>query len=507
MGSGRRRCRMLRWAVGVYLAALLLAVGVVLLAPSGRDVNDATPVRDSSAPLLVAIGDSFLSGEGAGRYLPDTNVPENRCHRATTAHPYLVAKQLGMRLVSAACSGATIEAFYSPQYEMSPRSAHGGHPQLNVLQGPRIVPDADMEPGSPSVVVVSIGGNDAEFGDIVRSCLDSDCRPQLRERTAQLEVGVQQSLARLYKDIRQLVPDDVRVLVMTYPQPVVDVECVPGLSRAETRELTEGFLPRLNEIIRFQASRTEFGFEIVEAENAFVGSRLCESSDPAMNGLKVEPGGGGNSFSGSMHPNRKGHELLAKAVLTQLAQPPVRAGAAMTFPDLGLPPAPTTVPNDASLPPPGPGPTGAPPDPDAPPPGATVPVPVSAPCSASAGSMVVENSRPLAAAETRTTFTADPGSLSCISVGSEDWQTLTADADGRLIVDVSRLTQARVSTIQVLRQVDGAWRAQVLSPPPDVLPEPNPWFSRISSWLLLGLAAPLVVAAAVWWRWCRPNRR
>ncbi|TFD67709.1 hypothetical protein E3T47_03515 [Cryobacterium ruanii] len=39
-------------------------------------------VRGGSAPLTqyVALGDSFQSGEGAGAYLPNTDIPGNRCH-------------------------------------------------------------------------------------------------------------------------------------------------------------------------------------------------------------------------------------------------------------------------------------------------------------------------------------------------------------------------------------------------------------------------------------------
>lgn len=100
-----RHCRVVGVVLIGYLVLLRFGVAYVFALPAGRDDNDPSPVRDSAAPLMVALGDSFMSGEGAERYLPDTDVPADRCHRATSAHPYLVAKQLGMRLVSAACSG------------------------------------------------------------------------------------------------------------------------------------------------------------------------------------------------------------------------------------------------------------------------------------------------------------------------------------------------------------------------------------------------------------------
>lgn len=477
MTHNRPRRRVLGRLLVSYACLLTGVVGVSLLLPAGVDENDPTPVRDPAAPLLVALGDSFMSGEGANRYLPDTNVSANRCHRATTAHPYLVAAQLGMRLVAATCSGATTaDLVRTAQYQHSPRTTHGGLPQLNVLDDPRISPDSEREPGSPSIVLVGIGGNDAEFGNIVRSCLDTDCRPQLRSRIARLDTEVQPNLAGLYARIRAKVSRQARVLVMTYPQPVVDSACVPGLSRAEIRELTERFLPRLNEVIRFQASRPEVGFEVVEVENTFVGVRLCESRNAAMNGLKVTPGSGSASTSGSMHPNEIGHLLLARAVLTHLSQPPNLIALGPWESPRQAPPF-----TENTLPP-----------------GTSVDMPPSSPCSTRGAFMEFDNVRPLVPEERSVRFDADPGSKFCISIGSEDWLASAVGANGIQHVDVRRLTEAAVSTIQVIRLVDGQWRVQVLTPPIDALPRPPLWFTRISVWFLVLLAAPLVVGGVVW---------
>jgi lysophospholipase L1-like esterase len=397
-----------------YVVAAALGLVYLFVLPAETDDNDPTPVTAASAPLMIALGDSFMSGEGADRFLPDTNIPKNRCHRATTAHPYLVAQQLGMRLVAATCSGATTDDFYAAQHQGSPLTTYGGLPQLDALRTPRIAPDGAVEPGDPTVVLVGIGGNDADFGEIVKSCLDTDCRPQLRARTAALDTEVQSKLAEVYTDIRRLVPRGVRVLVMTYPQPAIDTGCVPGLTPAETRELTSNFLPRLNELIRFQASRPEIGFEVVEAENAFIGVRLCESSDPAMNDIDVQAGGGASSPSGSIHPNEKGHRLLAGLVLAQLAQP-VPDQLPTTAPP--MPPPPGDVPPSDVPPgdfPPGGGPPGevppagpptAPPNPDTPPPGSTLPVPASAPC-APGGTMQLDNWSPRWSGSQSTTGTS-----------------------------------------------------------------------------------------------------
>lgn len=511
MAPRSRRCRVLQAVVATYAVAAVLALGYLFVVPARSEDKGPSPVTVASAPMLIALGDSFMSGEGADAYLPDTDIPDNRCHRATTAHPYLVAEALGMRLVAATCSGATTEDFDTAQHPSSPRSTYGGVPQYEALQEPRITPDGPVEPGNASVIIVGIGGNDADFGAIVRSCLDTDCRPQMRQRTALLDTEVQGRLAEAYLRIRELAPPGARVLVMTYPQPVIDTECVPGLTSAETREITGNFLPRLNDIIRFQASRADIGFEVVEAEKAIIGSRLCESPDPAMNGIVLQPGSGASAASGSIHPNEKGHRLLTTVVLAHLAQPApghVPPGPALPDDVPSVPPAggPPGVPDGQppGMPPGGPpgGPTTAPPNPDSLPPGAMVPVPASAPCSPGSV-MELDNVRPLRSDEKSLTLRADPGTTACVCVGSQDWVTTTASGDGTLVVDVSRLNQARVSTIQVIREQDGILRSQVLTPPPDVLPGPTSWASRNVVWLGLAVAAPLVIALAVWWRTCR----
>ena len=132
-------------------------------------------------------------------------------------------------------------------------------------------------------------------------------------------------------------------------------------------------------------------------------------------------------------------------------------------------------------------------------------MPASAPCSP--GSiMELDNVRPLRSDEKSLTLRADPGTTACVSVGSEDWFTTTASGDGALVLDVSRLNQARVSTIQVIREQGGILRSQVLTPPPDALPAPTSWASRNVFWLAAALAAPLLIALGVWWRTCRRAR-
>lgn len=120
--------------------------------------------------------------------------------------------------------------------------------------------------------------------------------------------------------------------------------------------------------------------------------------------------------------------------------------------------------------------------------------------------MELDNVRAPTIMEKTLSYNADPGSLACVSVGSEDWIAYPVGQNGTFEVDVSRLTNAAVSTVQVVRDVDGSWRGQVLIPPPDALPVEPRWWSRISIWLGVGLATPLLLASLAWLTRCRRQK-
>src|SRR5688572_9494164 len=81
--------------VGHVLASILLALIVA----------SAGPIATSSAELIVSMGDSYSSGEGAGDYDGETANPLNECHRSTHAWPRKLGVQKGHHT---ACSGAKL---------------------------------------------------------------------------------------------------------------------------------------------------------------------------------------------------------------------------------------------------------------------------------------------------------------------------------------------------------------------------------------------------------------
>ncbi len=195
--------------------AIVVALGIFAFFHTlpRTDYSSATPSADRSRPLMVALGDSFIAGEGAGYYLAGTNDEgRNTCHRANSAYPFLVAKNLDYRLVTAACSGAvTANITDLPQHKDSPDGVYGAEPQVQHLMSSALHDD----PNDVAVVVLSIGGNDAKFSDVVKSCLLHNCIPKTDDWMANLN-KLAPKLYATYTAIGELVPN-ARKIVMTYP--------------------------------------------------------------------------------------------------------------------------------------------------------------------------------------------------------------------------------------------------------------------------------------------------
>lgn len=133
------------------LIPALLALALCAAALAGCGGSDE-PV--STATRYVALGDSNTSG--AGLPTPVAGAPEN-CFRTESGYPAFAAKQLGLdEFESVACSGAGINSFVAIQ-ELYPSGE--APPQFNALKG------------NETVVSITIGDNDAGFGEVTETCL------------------------------------------------------------------------------------------------------------------------------------------------------------------------------------------------------------------------------------------------------------------------------------------------------------------------------------------------
>lgn len=135
-------------------SAIWAVFSIALCAAVFGDCGSEKPV--SNASRYVALGDSNTSG--AGLPTPVTGAPEN-CFRTENGYPVLAAKELALdEFESVACSGAGINSFVAAQ-ELYPSGE--APPQFNALKG------------NETVVSITIGDNDAGFGEVTETCLKS----------------------------------------------------------------------------------------------------------------------------------------------------------------------------------------------------------------------------------------------------------------------------------------------------------------------------------------------
>ncbi len=122
----------------------------------------STPFNDGECKYdFVALGDSYAAGIGASSWLDDDRDPDLKCKKTVGAYPWVLYTLLGtfprgeprIPFYFAACSGAVIQ-------DITHASSQGIPSQLNNA------PVYDFWGAT-----LSIGGNDAGFGEIAESCL------------------------------------------------------------------------------------------------------------------------------------------------------------------------------------------------------------------------------------------------------------------------------------------------------------------------------------------------
>lgn len=250
----------------------------------------------------------------------------NHCHRGSWAYPVRIAGRLelprpyDMKLV--ACSGAQTRHILSEaQYPGSPAGVAGERTQLA---------DAELFDGGGNVdfVTVGIGGNDADFGGVVKALVlgCANLTPCLQEpgwAAGQLRRAEQQTYKDLVKTFAKLrsayAADDDRdpatIVAFGYPSPIGDpaVSCAAYASTddsgglidaSERRWLKQEFLAAVNRSVRDAA--TVAGISYVDLTAATAGHELC-SSDPAFHGVGLT--------KEAVHPNPRGHQLIANYVM------------------------------------------------------------------------------------------------------------------------------------------------------------------------------------------------
>lgn len=312
----------------------IVVLAAVVWSGLPRSVDLAPEVHvEPGRPALVALGDSFISGEGARTFFDGTNVRHrNECRRAPTAYPVLLAaagEATPDSLTFLACSGARASQLVArPQYPDEPIGGPDvlqsdgtwgpGRSQLHQLSDVIEAHDPEIE-----VVLVSIGGNDSGFGTIARTCFAPGPCTDLGERWVRPllddAAGLPAELDRTYAAIAEVV-GDAPVVVVPYPIPLAPHSCEASTLADGEHRFLHDFTVTLNAVIEESAARAGFAFAGDVADSLLdSGEALCAGGEPGVNWVDLNPVGGSlsqtanprNWLHNSLHPNERGHRTIA----------------------------------------------------------------------------------------------------------------------------------------------------------------------------------------------------
>ena len=305
-------------------AGLVLALGAFAWAASPA-LADGPGV---GTPNVVTLGDSYISGE-SGRWAGNTANGEQyvdalgstayfdnstnsgelipNCHRAKSAEAFIGGGVAGKNF---ACSGAKTSSFTNGDGDWKPGidfydDGAGHQGQAKLLQNYAATHNVKL-------VVVSIGGNNYNFADIVTDCVEDFlyspswwkdyCKDDdvvtsnftstnisnqtaaiknalLRVRTAMTNAGYSSSQWTL--------------LVQDYPSPIPKGAGFRYSESGYTRQSTGGCgfwnadadwantyaLPTINNSVKNAAAQTGMtNYKVLEIQSAFNGRRLCENT-------------------------------------------------------------------------------------------------------------------------------------------------------------------------------------------------------------------------------------
>ncbi|MCP2258341.1 GDSL-like Lipase/Acylhydrolase family protein [Streptoalloteichus tenebrarius] len=249
----------------------VLTTTLLSLVTGAAAVLGASPALASASVDYVALGDSYSSGLGTRDY----DSGSGDCLRGPKAYPALwSASRAPTTFRFAACAGATTDDVKANQ--------------LGALSS------------GTDLVSVSVGGNDAGFGDRVTTCqlgTDEACDQAVDEAEAYARSTLPARLDSTYQAIRRGAPK-AKVFVLGYPR-LFELGSCPvfgALSEPKRVRLNEA-ADLLAQVISARAKAA--GFTFVDVRQRFAGHGVC-SRTPWVNGLSWP-------INESYHPNVDGH--------------------------------------------------------------------------------------------------------------------------------------------------------------------------------------------------------
>lgn len=316
------------------------------------DAVAVQPLPSKPRHFLVALGDSYSSGEGTGDYTRvsdqygDDKAWRNSCRRSGHAWsqqatipgaPGTVASLTAQHHQNidaqfVACSGARAHNLMSPS--LLSGGAWQGEPAVGQYGEISQLDQGSLNTNT-TAVMLSIGGNDARFTKIGMSCatgidcsapdyrMEGDDKP-LGEKQEELINGyVRQSIQEVVRQVRLRAPN-AAIFVMGYPH-LFDTPCqyavvlppsIPfGFSPTETQFLN-GLSDKMVSVLPSDAANRVYG---MDARSEFADHNICGSSEAYLHAARVgdtsvDDDGDPKQFSSmeTLHPTRAGNQAYAR---------------------------------------------------------------------------------------------------------------------------------------------------------------------------------------------------
>lgn len=298
----------------------MIAFVAVLLAASAW-LALAAPTRSSaSLGRVVALGDSSASGDGLGTKYDGS---PSQCERTPNGYPALaVAQVTHSAFVNQTCAGATTSSLFygSTGIDNTPIPA-----QLSALDG------------SERVVTLSVGDNDAAFGEVTSVCLahwNPDTNSQLTGDACTqryVQSGVNTLIARA-QSIASNIGASLDAIHTRAPRAKVFLVGYPDLAPTSvagcsfgTIYLTQNDAPVFNaweETVdaTLKSEAAQHNAYFVDSYSSAIGHDPCAGAARWVNPYNLSPGEGI-----PIHPNAAGAAAVSSLLLSAMA------GAGVTF--------------------------------------------------------------------------------------------------------------------------------------------------------------------------------
>lgn len=336
---------------------ILLLLAFIFLACS-RICSEA----EERGRVLVALGDSYIAGEGIEPYYGQDAPIAEKCknpdwlaHRSESAWPGMLrlpgvegvlAEHRNENYFLAAASGAkTDQLFLLTEAEINNgRTAElekvynrDGVSGTAMLEPQLAVFDKLDERGlKADYVVIMIGGNDVNFRGVITMSMFGQTKSQPGETNVgkglsfleqQYETGnVRSAIKRALRDVASRAGEQACILVVGYPCPLIDDTADSVFSKDSAMILNEATYFYCIELINLVDECRSEGMNVcyVGVNNVFEGHGAY-SEDPYIHPIMLLAGKQDLDStaivnSGSFHPNLKGAEAYARCVQDAIDQ-------------------------------------------------------------------------------------------------------------------------------------------------------------------------------------------